>query len=248
MKKVLKLVTFSLLFLSFGCQKDDVDEVRSYAEDSRILQNFVAIDKQNLTYYLNLNAKSDFLKLIPTSMINQLDKVSEEHLNRFKSEISHLNAFLENEIRNGASYIEMNTNSDRYFKEMNTNGIRLLKNDVAHTSANLQMLAELGNVFFYRTGEASSPEHFRGKDYINTQININGPTNSISATLLCSTGTSPQGAANNPSILVLSSMSGFYSGNFNWINNVSGDNVNWTFEGKLNTSDFSVLGYASLTD
>lgn len=238
----------SLLLLSLSCQKEDTVEVRNYAEDSRILRNFVAIDKQNLAYYLNLNAKNDFLKVIPTSMINQLDKVSEEHLNRFKSEINHLNAFLKNEIRNGASYVEMNTNSDCYFKEMNTDGIRILKKNVAPTSTKLQTLAEIGNVFFYRIGEASSPEHFIGKDHINALININGPTNSISATLLCSTGTSPQGSANNPSLLVLSSMSGFYSGNFNWINSVSGDNVNWTFEGKLNTSNFSVLGYAYLTD
>ncbi|MGG5506372.1 MULTISPECIES: hypothetical protein [unclassified Myroides] len=248
MKKVLNLLLISLLFLSFSCQKDDVAEIRSYAEDSRILQNFVSIDKKNLTYYLNLNAKSDFLKLLPTSTINQLDKVSEEHFTRFKSEISQVNAFLQNEIKNGASYVEMNTTSDRYFKEINTNGIHLLQKNITPASGKLEAGAEIGNVFFYRTGEASSPEHFMGKDHVNAQININGSINSISATLLCHTGTSPQGSANNSSLLVLSSMSGFYSGTFNWVNNESGDPVNWTFEGKLNTADFSVLGYATLTD
>lgn len=248
MKHVLKLLTMSLLLLNIGCQKEDLDQARNYAEDSRILQNFVVIDKQNLAYYLNLNVKSDFLKLIPNSTVNQLERVSNENLNLFKKEISNLNSFIKNEIKNGASYVEMKTNNDSYFKEIKKGEISILKNEVAHTNNKLQTLAEIGNVFFYRTGENSSPEYFSGKDYVNSQITINGPTNSISATLKCGTGTSPQGSINNPSLVVISSMSGSYSGTFNWINQVSGNTVNWVFEGKLNTSDFSVLGYAYLTD
>lgn len=106
----------------------------------------------------------------------------------------------------------------------------------------------MGSVFFYRIGEISSPDYFIGKDHIDAQIDINGPTSSISATLLCSTGTSPQGSTSNPSLLVITSMTGFYSGNLNWINTQSGDNVTWAFQGKLNTSDFSVSGYTRLTD
>lgn len=248
MKNVVKILILSLLLLNFSCQKEDIDEVRNYAEDSSILQNFVSIDKQNLAYYLDLNAKSDLLRLLPNSMVNQVEKVSNEHLTRFQNEIKQLNSFIQNEIRNGASYVELNTTSTSYFKEMNTGEIRIAKKDITHTPPQFQTFAEIGNVFFYRTGEVSSPEHYVGKDHVNAQITINGPTNSISATLLCSTGTSPQGSVNNPSLLVLSSMSGSYSGTFNWINSVSGDNVNWTFEGKLNTTDFAALGYATLTD
>lgn len=250
MKEVVKIVLFSLVLLHFGCQKDDdaQNEVRNYAEDSRILQDFVTIDKQNLAYYLNLNAKSDLLRLIPTSSINQLEKVSNENLNRFKDELNRLNLFIKNEIKNGASYVAMETNSASYFKELTSNGVRISQNDAAPIAKKQQPLAEIGRVFFYRTGEVSSPENFIGKDHIDSQITINGPTNSISATLLCSTGTTPQGSTSNPSLLIISSMSGSYTGNFNWINTVSGDAVTWTFEGKLNTSDFSVLGYAHLSD
>lgn len=250
MKKVVQVVLLSLVLLHFGCQKDDdaQNKVRNYAEDSRILQDFVSIDKQNLAYYLNLNAKSDLLRLIPTSSINQLEKVSNENLNRFKNELTTLNQFIKNEVKNGASYVAMETNSGSYFKELTTNGIRIVKNEVAPIAQKRQPLAEIGRVFFYRTGEVSSPENFIGKDHIDSQITINGPTNSISATLLCRTGTSPQGSTGNPSLLVISSMSGFYSGNFNWVNTETGDTVTWTFEGKLNTADFSVLGYAQLND
>ncbi|WP_353163060.1 hypothetical protein [Myroides odoratus] len=248
MKELVRTLIVSLVLFNFGCQKDDQNEIRNYAEDARILQDFVTIDKQDLAYSLNLNAKSDFLRFIPTSSINQLEKVSNENLNRFKNELNALNSFIKNEIRNGASYVEMETNSGSYFKELNNDGIRISKNNVASLAKKPQSLAEIGSVFFYRTGEISSPEYFSGKDHIDTQININGPTSSISATLLCRTGTSPQGSTSNPSLLVISSMSGSYAGNFNWINNVSGANVTWTFEGKLNTSDFSMLGYAYLRD
>jgi|GEM_PF-5332207 len=248
MKEVLKILMLSLVLLSFGCEKDDQNEVRNYAEDSRILQDFVAIDKQNLAYYLNLNAKSDFLRLIPTSSVNQLEKVSNENVNRFKEELNQLNLFIKNEIKNGASYVEMETNSGSYFKALNNNGVHISKNNVALLDKKLQPFTTIGSVFFYRTGEVSSPEYFSGKDHIDALININGPTNSISATLLCSTGTSPQGSVSNPSLLIITSMSGSYSGNFNWINTTAGDNVTWIFEGKLNTSNFSVLGYAHLSD
>ncbi|WP_410880478.1 hypothetical protein [Myroides sp. DW712] len=250
MKEVVKIVLLSMVLLNFSCQKDDdpQNEVRNYAEDSRILQDFVTIDKENLAYYLNLNAKSDLLRLIPTSSINQLEKVSNEHLNRFKDELNTLNQFIKNEIKNGASYVAMQTNNGSYFKELATNGVRILKNEVTLTAKKRQPLAEIGRVFFYRLGEVSSPENFIGKDHIDSQITINGPTNSISATLLCRTGTSPQGSTSNPSLLIISSMSGSYAGNFNWVNTESGDTVTWTFEGKLNTADFSVLGYAHLND
>lgn len=248
MKKNVKILIVSLLLLSIGCQKEEQNELRSYAEDSSILQDFVTIDKQNLAYYLDLNAKSDLLRLIPTSRVNLVEKVSTEHLNRFNNEINNANSFIKNEIKNGASYVAMKTNNSSYFKDLNTDGLQLLKSTVTQLDNKQQPRAELGSVFFYRTGEVSSPEHFSGKDHIDSQININGPTNSISATLLCSTGTSPQGSISNPSLLVISSMSGSYSGNFNWINTESGANVTWTFQGKLNTSDVSVMGNASLSD
>lgn len=248
MKKNVKILILSLLLLSIGCQKEDQKEVRNYAEDSRILQDFVTIDKQNLTYYLNLNAKSDLLRLIPASSVNQLEQVSNEHLEMFKNEIKKLNSFIKDEIRNGASYVEMKTNTGSYFKELNKDGVRLLKSNVTQMNKERQNPSEIGSVFFYRTGEISSPENFVGKDHIDSQIIINGPTNSISATLLCSTGTSPQGSTTNPSLLVISSMSGSYAGNFNWINAESGANVPWTFQGKLNTSNLSVIGNASLSD
>ncbi len=250
MKKNVKILIVSLLLLSIGCQKEEQEEVRNYAEDARILQDFVTIDTQNLAYNLNLNAKSDLLRLIPSSSVNQLETVSNEHLDRFKHEINELNSFIKDEIRNGAAYVEMKTNSSSYFKELNTDRIQIRssKENVAHTDTKQQTLSQMGSVFFYRTGEISSPDYFIGKDHIDSQIDINGPTSSISATLLCSTGTSPQGSTSNPSLLVITSMTGFYSGNFNWINTQSGDNVTWAFQGKLNTSDFSVSGYARLTD
>jgi len=103
MKKNVKILIVSLLLLSIGCQKEEQEEVRNYAEDARILQDFVTIDPQNLACNLNLNAKSDLLRLIPSSSVNQLETVSNEHLDRFKHEINELNSFIKDEIRNGVA-------------------------------------------------------------------------------------------------------------------------------------------------
>lgn len=230
---------YLLLFCTdslYQYKKEDTPKPLSdnYFEDAKLLQEFVQIDKQELRYYLDLNAKHELLKLLPNNTTEQATRIGEESKKRFIDQLNALNAYIQQEIKKGATYVVMATDQDSWFKQLDSNAPSL----AIHPNSNLLLLQQkaLSFIYFNKPGEVPTDTEFYASDRIYTQVTVSSQDGlgNIAATLKCRTGTSPQGEVTDSSTLVITTPGTTYAMSFNWIHTTTGNNVPWVFKGAVN--------------
>lgn len=237
MKKLTSIICFVfVLILSISCEKEDYQKPLSdnYFEDAKVLQQFVQIDKQEMRYYLDLNAKHELLKLLPNNTTEQAVRIGEVSKKRFIDQLNMLNAYIQQEIKKGATYVAMATEQDSWFKQLDSSASSFFIQPNSNPLSPQQKA--LSFIYFNKPGEVPTDTEFYVSDHINTQVTVSSQdgTGNIAATLKCRTGTSPQGEVTDSSTLVITTPGTTYAMSYYWINTRTGNNVQWIFKGTVN--------------
>lgn len=237
MKKFSHLLFISFLILmNISCESEETTtkSVKKFQEDTKILQEFVRIDKQEKKYYLDLDTKDQFTALLPNSILQQAKAVSIPHKKQFNDDLDILNNYIRQETEKGATYVAMQTENDFYFDAVNT------------SKSTLNATRDFGPIIheipFTNPYENSIRSDFYAQDKVYTLITLfsDKQIGNLKATLECKTGTSIQNAIANSRIVITTPQQTF-RGVFNWKNTVTGANVQWTFLGTVEREDILTM-------